>query len=665
MYLVSRTTLIFSLSLLLAGCTATGGLTAADDAPALERAQRLLNSGEIPAARVALAEHLDDNPDDSRTRYLLAKTLASLGELRGARTECKRILAEEPESPLVWDLLANIQEQLGEHRLALEAYYQLAQRTESQAPILAIARCQLYLGHPEAALITLEAAQSAKKRNPWAEFFTYQALKRMGRSGDAEEAARSYLNLAAADKAHADYVSRVRKWLEARGSGLDTRVQQALVDYVRAACRLRMPDAKPPEQSVLENAPERLFTFDDRPVFVTLFCKDSGLRFRGRGRGRTLAAALKGAVEALRQGTGFTPLKVREAALRLDVGQDLEPIELRQDRGRLVASPPIERGRHGLAFRADTREAFCLPGDPITEDLAPQIEDLLGYACVQAGVSPTAWQSATGAVFRFETESFVSAAPGTAPRMLTFSEPASPPEPTIRALNRASDDASRWLTGLLQPEGGLVAGYSPPRDTLDTAGDQGIRAASPSVSARATLALSSIHAVNKSPVTLAARDHILRSLASHLRDKANVETMAWALRALQIAPTADKDLIELSSELAGKLANASSDRTAAALGLFATNPQRAKELGGDPAPLAAEKGPGSEPAEIEWILAQTTTDDPGATKQALAWATRQLAFVPPTNGPRHARWLASLARAAELAQRHGHSDAPRLRAAVI
>jgi tetratricopeptide (TPR) repeat protein len=645
------------------GCAATD--SPKEDIEPLERAQKLLNSGEIPAARHALAEHLDDNPDDSRTRYLLAKTLANLGELRGARAECTRIVDEEPDSPLVWDLLANVQEQLGEHRLALEAYYELAQRTDSHAPILAIARCQLYLGHPEAALTTLEAARSAKKKNPWAEFFTYQALKRMGRSGDAEEAARTYLNLATGDKAHADYVSRVRKWLETRGSGLDARVQQTLVDYVRAACRLRLPDAEPPEESVLEKAPERVFSFDDRPAFVTLFCKGSGLRFRGRGRGRTLAAAIKGAVEALHQNPGFTPIKVRGAGLRIDIGRDLEPIELRQDRGRLVASPVIQRGRHGIAFRADGREAFCLPGDPITDDLEPHVEDLLDYACTQAGVSPTAWQSATSSVFRFETESFVSPTPGAAPQMLTFSEPSASPEPTIRTLGNARDTASRWLTRQLQPEGGLVAGYSPARDAMDTQGDQGIRTASPDASARAALALSAVYSEGQSPVILAARDHVLRHLIPELGNKASVASRAWALRALQIAPSADEALVKLALDLTRGLKNTSSDRMLVALALFADDPAHAKERGGGPAPLVADEGPGSDPTAIEWLLALAQSGDANATRQTLDWAVRQLASVPPTNGPRHARWLASFAQAAGLAQRHKHATAPRLRAAVI
>ena len=66
----------------------------------IERAEGLIASGDYAGARQALLEHLDDEQDDTQSRYLLAKTLAHLGELRGARAEVERVVAERPDSPV-------------------------------------------------------------------------------------------------------------------------------------------------------------------------------------------------------------------------------------------------------------------------------------------------------------------------------------------------------------------------------------------------------------------------------------------------------------------------------------------------------------------------------------------------------------------------------------
>ncbi|RMG11310.1 MAG: hypothetical protein D6731_15740, partial [Planctomycetota bacterium] len=261
----------------------------------LERAEAALRAEDLARARDALREHLDGSPDDAKSRYLLAKTLAGLGELRAARREVRRSLADDPESPLAWDLLGSLEERLGEHHAAIEAYREVQQRSTSLSPTLAIARCQLYLGRPEAALVTLRALRGGKVESPWTEYFTYEALRRLDRADDAEIAARAYLERAAGRPEHAATVGPVRRWLESHRASLPAPARQAMVDAVRAACRLRLPGSESPEDTVLVRAPERLYAFDDRPVFLTLYAR--GRRFFGRGRGKSLAAALKGALE--------------------------------------------------------------------------------------------------------------------------------------------------------------------------------------------------------------------------------------------------------------------------------------------------------------------------------------------------------------------------------
>jgi tetratricopeptide (TPR) repeat protein len=641
------------LPLLLTACASQGQTPSGEEQPPLKRAEAHLAANEYAEARADLLEHLSDEPDDSQARYVLARALSYLGELRAARAELERVVAEDPESPLPWDLLGAVHEQLGDHREALAAYDQVQRRSDSIAPLLSIARCQLYLGQPEAVLVTVEAARQRRDKEPWCDFFAYQALRRMGRPREAVDAARNYLELAKDKPEHEVYLQRVKSWLETQRASLEANVRDVIADYVRAACRLRMPGANAPEEAILASAPERLFAYDDRPVFLTLYPPGATQRFTGHGRGDSLAAALKGAVEALTENPDYAPIKVRRAALRIDVGQDLEPVELREGPRGLVADPPVQLGRHGLALRADGREVFSLPGDPMSEDRA-RLDDLLSFASQRAGLGPDAWRASTGAVFRFEAESFLSAAPGVSPASLAFSEPTPGPEATPRAIAEALRTGAAWLTSLLQPEGGLAGGYSPTRASLDASGDQ-VLLASPETSLDAALVLARLHGRTQSPQWLAAKNHLL---SRHLAGEAPLSERAGATLVRALLPAREDDPPGAAQRRAELLRACSGSAGASAL--------RARLAGGEDAAAvaAARAGELGGGEEVALLLDLAFAGHEPARATALEWASAQLSAAPPASSGARARWLESLARAARLARDQGHSDAARLRAAV-
>ncbi|MGE0711405.1 MAG: AMMECR1 domain-containing protein [Planctomycetota bacterium] len=460
----------------------------------MERARNLFGSRDFAGARRALEEALEQDSDNAQALYLRARTLAVLGEYRGAKADCQRVLQLTPENALALDLLASLHEHLGEHREAIAAYQavqaQLAVREQelssylrlqgmpvpqgvvSHGPLVGMARCYLYLGEADQALGVLAQARAASAQSdPWVEYWRFVTLDRMGRQREAEDAARTFVR--EAQRGFETQLKEVQRWLARQAQSLAPEVRQAMIDYVRAATRLRLPDQAPPGEEVLARAPERLLAFDDRPVFVTVVPAGESLRFFGRGRGKSLAGALKGAVEALQEDPRWKHLLAREAAVRVEVGRELRPARLDRQDGRLELTPPLEWGVHGVGLRADGKEAYLLPGDPVLEDLSG-LEAGLEFACRRAGAGSSAWQSAGDAVFRFETEAFVSPRPGTAPQALVGAEPVERPEPTLRALRRGLDQGVRFLTRMIQPKAGLPAGYSPTRNAVDhRGGDDG------------------------------------------------------------------------------------------------------------------------------------------------------------------------------------------------
>ncbi len=657
---------------------------AEDDRSPLKRAEALFASGDLAGTRAALEAHLEDEDEDAQALYLLARTLAAQGELRGARTRTAAVLALQPENALAWDLYAGLSEALGEHREALEAYAEVRRRSDSVSPLVGIARCSLYLGDPGGALTALEPVRARANHDPWVDYLAYQAYKRLERWGEAERAARVYLGEVAEAPQHAERSVEVRRWLASRHSPLDPDAERAMVDYVRSACRLRLPSEAPAEEAVLAAGPERLFAFDDRPVFVTLFVPASPKRFFGHGRGRNLAAALKGAVEALQDSEGYTPLAARDAAVRIDIGHDLERVELRWVEERLIANPEVVRGVHGLAVRADGREAYCLPGDALTEELA-DVRAMLGLATTRAGLGDAAWEASTQAVWRFETESLLSPAPGASPIRLRDSEPLPLPAPLPAELAAAGLRGGRWLSGMLGPDGAIARGYGPARDAFDAPGGDGSAQplpAEPLVAAQAAHALAvwavRLDAGHGRQTFLAGARHLLGPLLAERPEK--IAAQAWLLRALEaVAALEPEAYAEQRRALATTLTQApwpveARGVAAAALaessGLSDAARDRLDEL------LA---GPITSPWEALASAAQA--DAQGPPQAALEWARSRLAELAPAEpasqreraptapldgGPRalDADELVAFARLARAAQRWDQPDARALRDAV-
>jgi Tfp pilus assembly protein PilF len=431
---------------------APGGADRSKDTPIM-RATRALESGDVASARRELEALLEDEPDDAQARYILARALSLQGELRAARVEVERSLRLDGQNPLAWSLLGSVCEQLGENARALQAYGEVHRLVpESLDPLHGMARTLLYLGKPDAALEAIAAARERPVKDPLTELLAFQALRRLGRSEDAEAVGRGFLLLLATRSAdeqaeQADGARDVRRWLEQRGEPLDPDARRCLIEAVRAACRLRLPGTDDPADAVLGGGPPRLFAYDERPVFVTLFPPE-GAELRGRGRGKSLAAALKGAIQALQERPGWSPLAVKDAAIQIEVGHTLEPVALRQGPRGIETDPPIVRGRHGIALRIDRQEAYCLPSEPLTQAL-PDLAAALSFATTSAGLGPDAWQGATTA-YRFESDAWLSPGPGLTIVKVDQGEPEPLPQALPGELRDAVQAGARWLASQLR-----------------------------------------------------------------------------------------------------------------------------------------------------------------------------------------------------------------------
>ncbi|MCO5165780.1 MAG: tetratricopeptide repeat protein [Planctomycetes bacterium] len=665
--------------------------------PAIARAMRAMETGDVATARRELEAHLADEPDDAQARYILARALSAQGELRAARREVERALAKDASNALAWALLAQVSEQMGEHRRALQAYGRVHELVpESLDPLHGLARCLLYTGQAESALATLSAARERPVKDPGTEFLAFQALRRLGRSEQAEGIGRAYLELVQGRNqderaAQADNLAEVRRWLEQRSEPLDQETRRVMVDAVRAAIRLRLPGAADPEDEVLAQGPPRLFSFDERPVFVTVYTATGagggGRVFRGRGRGKNLAAALKGAIQGVLERPGYTPISVKDGAVQVEVGHTLEAVTiLTGRRGELETDPPLRRGVHGLALRVDRQEAYCLPSEPLTAALA-DLPAMLSHATRSAGLSAEAWQGAPSA-FRFETDAWLSPAPGVAAVRLERGEPTPLPQGLPGELREAAHAGARWLTTQLrpEPEEGDEEGPPRPRGTtlLARSHDPTGRTldpeeAAPAEAARVALACAWAHVESSDPVLLSAAEHLVRQLlpllppasrgAAHDDPAAQATLEAAALATVvQLGAQGRGPGGEVTRALATRLHAAATPptRAMALLGLLAQpEPDRAALL--DLAGLAREEP--KDPLAVQALVAlEAVLPESGAGDRALAWGRAQLSagsLDDDADAVTRARRLTALARVARLAARRGHPDAEALRARTL
>jgi tetratricopeptide repeat protein len=435
--------------------------------PPLTRAKNLFAGGDLTGARAAIEEVLREDEDHAQARYLHARVLTGMGEYRGARADLLRVVEGQPRNALALDLLASLEEQLGDYQAALARYRQVnsslrAEEAEraaelsqqglpspkgvtSVAPLIGMARCHLVLGEADQALRVLDQAKAAANADPAVDYWRFVVLDRLEQSRAAEGAARNFLRLTAGQSGALAQHREIRRWLSKNSQTLPQPIRAVMVDYLRAAIRLRLPgETTLVEDTVLSKAPARLLVFDDRPVFVTLLPQGGKKRFLGVGRGRSLAGALKGAMTTIQEDSTWTRIAVRDCAIRVEIGRELAPARFAQVDGQLTLTPPLAPGHHGVGLRAGGREVYLLPCDFPHEDLT-SLEEGLELACKRAGVHERAWQGAGDAVFRFETEAFFSPRPGAQPQPLVAGEPGPAPDPTLRTLQRSLDRGVRFL----------------------------------------------------------------------------------------------------------------------------------------------------------------------------------------------------------------------------
>lgn len=110
----------------LALCAACGLALAQPRTPpqgAVERVQRLAQSGDVQQALALAAAHLEANPDDVQMRFVRANALAQSGQAEQAEAELESLTRNHPELAEPWNNLAvryAARGELGKAREALE-----------------------------------------------------------------------------------------------------------------------------------------------------------------------------------------------------------------------------------------------------------------------------------------------------------------------------------------------------------------------------------------------------------------------------------------------------------------------------------------------------------------------------------------------------------------
>jgi tetratricopeptide (TPR) repeat protein len=467
-----------------------------EDQDPVVRANRRYAQNDLDGALCELRVALDKDPSNARARYFYASFLIEKGELRGARRELEATLSlqsREVPAPIAWTRLGEVRERLGEHQGALEAYLKsidaerdaavhvaASQKSSggeqlysqiphgSPEPFRNVARVSLFLGDVDTSLRAIEEARARAPRDPLTESLAVRAYQRANDIDRALQAARTFLEVAGEDAVLADRARELRDFVRTHAPELSSQEKATLIDYVRTALRPHLPGETPEDGFFTEHKLEKLLNGDDRAVFVTILpLEDKGSRIRGRGKGRSLAAGIAGAVASVKDNPRFDAQAARRSAIRIDVTKgELEPIVLSPAEytpldepvvTALQARPPVEPGLHGIALRVDDRELFCLPGDSVTEDL-PDVKAMLEFAAREAGLSPRVWEGASGRVFRFRTDSFCSPAPGASPVDLVRGEPVPFPTAKPESCAEGATLGALWLAHDLVPEVKTVGG---------------------------------------------------------------------------------------------------------------------------------------------------------------------------------------------------------------
>ena len=186
---------------------------------------------------------------------------------------------------------------------------------------------------------------------------------------------------------------------------------------------------------------------------------------------------------------GQIHLNVRGFARPADQGE-IGPAAIEIDQlagGAPFIRPGFERGHHGLALRADGQEVYCLPGDPISEDLTrlDPARDVLGLTftyvdAFQVEAERLIQQSMTDATF----DALIDA---------TFGKAEASATKRVRETERRRRSRLHWLFADAETQAGIRdtawAGYQAVAEYVDHYAP--VRAKGDEHAARATRVLTS------------------------------------------------------------------------------------------------------------------------------------------------------------------------------
>lgn len=154
------------------------------DSP-LQRARELKARRRYDAAREVLQAALRENPDDLKLKASLADLHYRLGQPRRALALAGQILRQDPNDPRALVVMGNALLARGKPGEALE-YFKLALAVAPTDYLFGrIARCQLELGQPPAALESLNRAEAFGPPSPRLLALRARAYRLLG-EGEAE-----------------------------------------------------------------------------------------------------------------------------------------------------------------------------------------------------------------------------------------------------------------------------------------------------------------------------------------------------------------------------------------------------------------------------------------------------------------------------------------------
>lgn len=472
-------------ALVLAGCTSSSGRkgeppslseveesadTVSERDDKLKKAVSFIQGQEIARGLELLYELEKSFPTDQQIIYLLARTLQDEGSIRPAKQRLIRLLEINPDQALALQRLAEIHERLGEHPEAILAYQKLAGLVPKSADAMRrIAANYLIRGEPRKALPALEAARErnkeSKREDPIVEYLTAKVYEELGEEKKAAKAIRAFLKLSEDKPEFARERAKYEAWLRRRAPELSRKDRQTLLRYARSTLSGVLIGDNAPE-ALAKTAGERLFSFDDSPVFVALVPpRGLGPRLVGRARDKSLIRGVSRALNQVLNMPFYNKDLARRAAIVISIQTGgMEPIEVKlrpqEEEGwkRLETRPEVIPGVHGLAVDSGRDQPFVLPWEAAAEGLGSAFA-MLEFACQRDRLERGAWTRRP--VYRFLTTAFAEIKPGAPVIDLRYGEPMPFPSPSADTLWESVLTAGDWAERSQQSSGAFGAEFDP------------------------------------------------------------------------------------------------------------------------------------------------------------------------------------------------------------